>query len=272
MNKEQIVDLYTILRCTVGSRLHGTQLDSQDDRDEMGIVIEPPESALGLELFEHYVHRTQPEGVRSGPGDLDLTIYSLRKWIRLALNGNPTAIALLFVPASHRLVDSDYARELRGMRTQIVSKRAGAAFLGYMRRQRQRLFEERGGRRKPARPELVEAHGYDTKYAGHVIRLGLQGVELLTTGEMTLPMREDDRETVLSVRRGEMPLEEISEMATMLEEELVNRMEGGGTPLRDQPDRESVSNWLANVHRRFWKRHVDVLHGPIQATNPRVEP
>ena len=36
--------------------------------------------------------RTQPEGVRSGPGDLDLIVYSLRKWMRLALTGNPTVL------------------------------------------------------------------------------------------------------------------------------------------------------------------------------------
>ena len=32
------------------------------------------------------------------------------------------------------------------------------------------------------RPELIAAHGYDTKYAGHVLRLGYQGIEFLETG------------------------------------------------------------------------------------------
>ena len=40
----------------------------------------------------------QPEGARSGAGDLDLVIYSLRKWARLAAQGNPTVLLLLFVP------------------------------------------------------------------------------------------------------------------------------------------------------------------------------
>ena len=38
------------------------------------------------------------------------------------------------------------------------------------------------------RPELVAVHGYDTKYAMHALRLGLQGIELLTTGRITLPV------------------------------------------------------------------------------------
>ena len=96
---EEIVERSTILRATVGSTLHGLHHGGQDDRDEMAIFVEPPEFLVGLAWrdrearagsFEHYVERTQPEGVRSGPGDLDLVAYSLRKWLRLALKGNPT--------------------------------------------------------------------------------------------------------------------------------------------------------------------------------------
>ncbi len=61
-----------IIRCLVGSTLHGLVRDSTDDRDEMGVCIEPPDHVIGLRRFEHWVHRTQPEGVPSGPGDLDL--------------------------------------------------------------------------------------------------------------------------------------------------------------------------------------------------------
>jgi hypothetical protein len=44
------------------------------------------------------------------------------------------------------------------------------------------------------RPELVAVHGYDTKYAMHALRLGLQGVELLSSGKITFPVPEPDRE------------------------------------------------------------------------------
>jgi hypothetical protein len=59
------------------------------------------------------------------------------------------------------------------------------------------------------RPELVATHGYDTKYAMHALRLGLQGVELLTTGRITLPVPEPDRAYLRSVRRGERSLAEV---------------------------------------------------------------
>src|SRR2546430_5810567 len=97
----RIAETGTILRVLVGSGVHGTAVEGQDDRDEMGICIEGPEYVIGLRSFEQYQFRTQPEGVRSGPGDLDLTIYSLRKWLRLALQGNPTVLLPLFVPDEH---------------------------------------------------------------------------------------------------------------------------------------------------------------------------
>jgi hypothetical protein len=87
-----------ILRGVVGLTSHGTAIEGQDDRDEMGVFIEPPEHVCGLTPCEHYVYRDQPEGVRSQPGDLDLVMYSLRKFCRLATQGNPSVILLLWLP------------------------------------------------------------------------------------------------------------------------------------------------------------------------------
>ena len=74
-----------ILHGLVGSTVHGLGNPATDDRDEMGICVEPPENVVGLRRFDHYVSRTQPDGVPSGPGDLDLTVYGLRD---LAASGN----------------------------------------------------------------------------------------------------------------------------------------------------------------------------------------
>ena len=59
MTDQQIAESNTILRCVVGSTLHGLAVsDGLEDRDEMGIFIEPPECVLGLRRFEHWVYRT----------------------------------------------------------------------------------------------------------------------------------------------------------------------------------------------------------------------
>ena len=95
----------TILRGLVGSTVHGLNVnDGIEDRDEMGICVEPLEEAMALWApFEQFIYRSAAEregreDARSIAGDLDLTIYSLRKWMRLALKGNPTILLLLFTP------------------------------------------------------------------------------------------------------------------------------------------------------------------------------
>src|SRR5947207_13794174 len=56
----------------------------------MGVFIEPPQCVVGLRgPADHYVYRTQPEGARSGPGDTDLVMYSLRRYLRLAPKPGP---------------------------------------------------------------------------------------------------------------------------------------------------------------------------------------
>src|SRR3954463_12108092 len=97
MKPEEIAQHRMIIRSLVGSTIHGLELVGTDDRDEMGVCIEPPDYVIGLRPFETWVHRTKPEGVRSEAGDLDLVVHSLRKYARLALKGNPTVLLLLFV-------------------------------------------------------------------------------------------------------------------------------------------------------------------------------
>lgn len=256
--QRSLVEKTTILRGTVGSTVHGLHQDDQDDRDEMAIFLEPPEFLVGLRLaksgrswgpFEHYVERTQPEGARSGPGDLDLVAYSLRKWLRLALSGNPTVLLLLFSPMESLLVCTERGAALRALAPAIVSRKAGPRFVGYMRAQKERLIGTRGQRRVN-RPELIEAHGFDTKYAMHVARLGFQGIELLSTGRLTLPMGEPDRSRVMAIRRGDVPLDDALAEIDEIERKLHTAVEN--SPLREKPDYERVDAFLVDSYRDSW--------------------
>src|SRR3990172_8836493 len=204
MTSKKIAEKNLIMLGIVGSTLHGLNVLGQDDHDEMGICIEPPEYVIGLKQFEQHVFRTKPEGIRSEAGDTDRTIYSLRKYVRLALKGNPTVQLLLYHPTHNPILPP--AIELQRNAWRFISRRAGQAFLGYLVAQKQRLLGERG-QMDIHRPELIEKFGYDTKYAMHMLRLGYQGIELVTTGRITLPMPESDRQLVYEVRKGEKPLE-----------------------------------------------------------------
>ena len=101
------------------------------------------------------------------------------------------------------------------------------------------------------RPELAAVHGYDTKFAMHALRLGLQGVELLTTGRITLPMPEPDLSYLRSIRRGEVGLNEVVEAVAIAETHLTQLRDSSSLP--GQPDRHWVDNWLHRAHLDYWQ-------------------
>ena len=241
-----------ILRCTVGSGLHGIAIAGTDDHDEMGVFVEPARWLLGLGYTrDSYVARSQAEGARSGPGDTDLVMYSLRKYLRLAVKGNPTALLPLFAPEPDLLFCNELGHELRALRQSFLSQAAATRFLGFMQTQRKALVN--GGRKLPNRPELVERYGYDTKYASHALRLALQGRELVQHGRLTLPMPEAERQRVLEVKSGQVRelqvvLDEIDAVAA----EVVQTLESRRTPLPERADVATIEEWAVKVHRRFW--------------------
>ena len=254
-----------ILRVQVGSGVHGTSISGQDDRDEMGICLEPAAYVTGLAKvprgssadavipFEQYVRHTvwdKPGGLanRSGAGDLDVVVYSARKWASLALGGNPTVLLILFVPDEEVVFRNEVGAELVGNAHRFVSKLAAERFIGYLRSQRAAMTGEVGAHTN--RPELVAEHGYDTKFAMHALRLGVQGIELLTTGRISLPILEPDLSYLRSVRRGEVALAEVVERIDSAERRLVELAASASVP--DQPDRVWVDDWLHRSHVAYW--------------------
>lgn len=242
-----------ILRTEVGSGVHGMAIPGTDDHDEMGVYLEEPDQVLGLAPRPgHWIWRTQPMGARSGPGDVDLTMYSLHKFLRLALAGNPTVLIPLYAQGSAVMVCSALGEELRDLTPAIVSARAARRFLGYLDGQRERMLG--GGRQShvPNRPELVEAHGYDTKYASHALRLGRQGVELATTGALSLPLPSDDLEQCVAVKRGEVPFETALAWIDEARAELADVVDGDRLALPAEPDLPRVYAWMASAQQRHW--------------------
>lgn len=244
---------YTILRCLVGSTAHGVNVDDGlEDRDEMGIVIEPLEHAWTVgAVFEQFIYRTAAEregkhDAKSYAGDLDLTLYSLRKWLRLALKGNPTVLLPLFATP---ITSTPRGRQLQCLAPYIISRQVAGPFLGYLTAQKQRLLGERG-QKGVNRPELVAKYGYDTKYAMHMLRLGIQGCELLETGCLRLPMNHSDRAFLLGVRQGGITLDSALTEVGRLEQQLKDLERS--SPLRDAPDTEAVEGWMRAAYMAAW--------------------
>lgn len=243
-----------ILRSVVGSGVHGIAIAGTDDHDEMGIYIEPPECVLGIENHrEDYISRTQPEGVRSGPGDVDLVLYSLRKYLRLAVKGNPTALIPLYAPLDDLIVTTELGWDLRDCRHWFLSQEAVERFLGYMHSQHERMLGGGKRNRVPNRPELIAAYGWDVKYGSHALRLAHQGYEIASRGTLTLPLEPDVRERVLSVKRGEVDRDEVSAEITRLEHAVRDLLDTGKAAVREHPNRAAIQEWAVYAQRRHWK-------------------
>lgn len=239
----------TILEAIVGSTAHGTNVnDGLEDLDIMAIVIEDKKDFIGFSAKDVWVKRTKPEGVRSEAGDVDYVAYGLKKYLGLALKGNPTSLLPLFVQSPCVLTEE--GKDLRELALYVVSKSCYMSFKGYMRQQHERLLGLRG-QRNVTRPELVDKYGYDTKYAGHIVRLGLQGEELLLTGRMSLPMKEAQRNLVINVRNGKYSLAEISELIIEVEKNLDVAVLTSSLP--DKPNRKAMEDWMIETYLAYWR-------------------
>lgn len=261
----EIAEPNIVMRVEVGSTVHGCSIDGSDDIDHMGVCIEPPHYVVGLGKFEQWIYRDALERQRveialhpelahtltgqpkSMPGDLDLIVYSLRKWCRMALKGNPTVLMLLYSP---KIISSlPIGEELRKNAPAFVSKRVGRAFIGYMRQQRGKLLGERGGK-DVNRPELVEKFGFDTKFAYHMLRLGYQGLEFMTTGAIELPMPVVVRDRMIAVRQGKFTLAEVEEESFDLEAKLEHAINVSGLP--EVPAEMIVDQFIMDAYQEHW--------------------
>jgi hypothetical protein len=244
----------TILLVEVGSTAHGTGLPGGEDQDELGVVVESANDVLGLDDrgFRTVMHRTQPEGSRSGPGDTDRTLHSLRRFVRLAAGGNPSILMSFWAPVLH---STDLGEELRALAPAFVGRHIVPRYRGYMQSQALRLLGLRGGghgrRGGGQREELVAEHAFDTKYAMHAARLGFQCIEMLTTNQLALPIEGEPGEWLVEVRHGRVSFDEWWSRCLDLDTQL--GLLAADEAYAPGPDRERIEAWTVAAHRRHWR-------------------
>jgi len=68
------------------------------------------------------------------------------------------------------------------------------------------------------REELLLKHGYDSKFGSHLVRLMLEGIELLKTGELIFPLKE--RQILLDIKNGKWKMEKVLNFSSELEKEI----------------------------------------------------
>jgi len=242
-----------ILMSLNGSILYGTNTETSDI-DYMGVYVENPFNVFFGTPMESVQLNSKANDRKREANEEDGQAYSVRKFCKLVSQGNPSVLNVLFTHGEYIKQCDPLGQQLLDHKEYFVSKQAGPRFVGYMQSQLTRLKGEKVGH-IPARPDLVKQYGYDVKYAGHVIRLGLQGCEYLNTGQLSVPMLKDDRELVQSVRSGKYTMKQVIDMAEQMLIDL--HVASQNSPLPPDPQIENIALLVQNIYTEFWARNKE---------------
>lgn len=235
--------MQTILRCEYGSRAMGTDTIFSDG-DIMEVFVESPEYVTGLMGARSIKSSTSGENKASGAGDIDIIRHPLRKWADLAAKGNPSLLTPLFLNSAVHFEGFFLLLNKKA----FISKRAGLQALGYISSQVDILTGVR--KRRTNRPDLVRKYGWDTKFGYHMLRVGLQGIELMETGHIELPIIEPTRSLLMDVREGKMSKDSALEWADSIAEDLRQAINKSDLP--DSPDFDMINRILHQIYTRVW--------------------
>jgi len=98
------------------------------------------------------------------------------------------------------------------------------------------------------RKELYLSKGYDTKFASHFVRLLMEGMELLETGDLKIPLK--DRELILEIKEGKWKLNEVLKLGEELEK-WVEKITAK-SPLPNKPRFEEVNRLVVNMLKKHF--------------------
>ena len=201
----------------MGSVAYGVSSDTSD-MDLYGFAFPPKEMVfphltgeiLGfgnqIKRFEQWQqHHVKVELPNGSERNYDFSVFSIIKYFQLCMENNPNMVDSLFVPQNCVLHCTAVAQMVRDNRTIFLHKGSYHKFLGYAHSQLHKMSTknpEPGSKRAA----LVEAHGFDTKFAYHLVRLSDECDQILTTGDLNL---QRAKEHMKAVRRGEVTEEEL---------------------------------------------------------------
>lgn len=227
-----------------GSHAYGLA-DEYSDLDYIGVVVPPKEFILGLNKWEHW--NPKPGTLEGG---IDVSIYSLDKFIRLLYKQNPNIVETLFFYPSVLLYEStDFTSRIVDNRDQFATLKLLKAIKGFANGELQRLKAGGSTRKMGAkRREAVEEFGYNVRAASHVLRLLFTANNWLRYGNYDPVLVGLDREEVLAVKKGRWSYGECIDAANDAFERLNELEEQVNLPKK--PDFEFVNNILITMNER----------------------
>jgi predicted nucleotidyltransferase len=190
-----------------GSHAHGTATATSDE-DWRGVYRLPNDAFLGLD--------TPPRTWTAAP---DVVMWELGHFCQLLLGGNPNIVGLLSVPGYCIDRETTIIAELRLGRSKFVTRRMGAAYLGWI--------------------ETEFRHAdIPAKRLSHIPRLYWELVGAVETGIVPVRLAGSALDYVMAVKRGEVSRAEVEDL-------VVPELEHLWTIVKDLP--ESPRAWVQEL-------------------------
>ena len=213
---------HVIYRCVVGSRAYGLD-DAESDTDRRGVYLPPASLHWSLYGVPEQLENPATEEV----------YWEAQKFVTLALKANPNVLECLYTPLVETV--TPLAEELLHMRERFLSKLVYQTYNGYVTSQFKKL-----------KADLRNKGTVKWKHVMHLLRLLLAGVTVLEEGYV--PVRvENHRERLLSIKRGEIPLEQCEAWRLELHQRFDVAVERTTVP--ERPDYAAANNWLLRARR-----------------------
>lgn len=254
----------------MGSMAYGVSSDNSDF-DVYGFCMPPkdyifphldgkiPGFSTQVQSFDQYQEHHVNE--KDHGHVYDLNIYSIIKYFRLCMDNNPNMIDSLFTAQNMVLSQTKIAQMVRDERKTFLHKGSWHKFKGYAYGQMHKM-KIKDPDPSSKRYDMVMKHGYDVKFAYHVVRLLDEVEQILTEGDIDL-MR--NREQLKSIRRGEWKMEDIERH--FVEKEKALEKVYSESKLRYSPDEPAITRLLINC----LEEHYGDLSSAVVVVDPAME-
>jgi len=313
MTERDMAENNKILSYEIGSHLYGTNV-ATSDHDYAGVFIANKEYYLGLQNVKEvdFSVVSKLDNGRNAADAVDMKLYELRNFVRLAIDNNPNIIEQLFVPDEKIVSITEEGDFLLSIRHMFPHKGLASRFIGYAKGQLHKMsmkpenydelqkfklfFEERllpnlynkfigevaenynfskaGDQffqigdlkfnpkvkmsdvydsvvarlsKATSRTDLYTKYGYDTKFGMHCIRLLFEGIELLETGSLEMPLK--NKELLLDIRNGLYSASQVIEYAEQLTKDVDAMVEK--SPLPNKADSVAIEKAVITLIEEY---------------------
>lgn len=223
-----------LVEAIAGSRLYGTNRPDSDE-DIRGVFIPWNDRLFGFNPIEQ-IEEKEPDRV----------IYSLQKFMKLALANNPNILDLLFTPKEFWKQSSSYWTIIHECRHEFLSQRIRKTYVGYAQSQMNRMINAQ-----------KEGREIKLKHAGHVLRLMFQAEEILRTGTFTPVLDKVSLLIVKNVMNGGQPIQSIFDQFPMM----VKDIDSMASKLPQEPNSATLERLCVSIYQSVIYERLNSANG-----------